>query len=88
MSYFDVLEIIKEDLSVNGFEARRGFSDYIVDIGVIQCECCKQYGYLGGDIATSGGIIGEPTVCEECFENSNSKLAEEAREAVRLNNEE
>ena len=49
--------------------------------GARRCEACKLYGFCD-DMETSGGIRGEPEVCEWCFEHSQSAIAEDARQAV------
>ena len=52
------------------------------EYGAKQCENCKAWTIDACEMATSGGINGEASICEHCFEHGTSEMCQEVRQVV------
>ena len=52
------------------------------DHGAKQCENCREWTLDPCEMATSGGVNGEDSICEYCFENVQNELCDEVRRIV------
>ena len=81
MSYQELLRKLMKDNYISFKEAMENKDDYEVK----QCDDCNQWTDDPCDMATSGGVNGEDSICEHCFEHSTSKTAIEVRRIVSEN---
>lgn len=77
-SYQEVLKEIMNDSYVSYKEAMVNKWDY----GAKQCDNCKQWTLDACEMATSGGVNGEDSICEHCFDNVKNELCDEVRRIV------